>query len=323
MATSMESAVHYYDEHPAPADFFAEVLQGLGKHPKEIPAKFFYDERGSELFDAICHTPEYYPTRTEHQLLRRHAGEIAALIGNRCLLIEPGSGNSEKVRLLLDDLRPAAYLPMDISRDFLFSAADQLSRDYPWLEVHATCVDFTAPLALPHCPEGAHRVVFFPGSSIGNFKPAQAREFLANLATVAGSNGSLLIGVDLKKDPAILNAAYNDAAGITAAFNLNLLDRINRELDADILLENFRHRAFYNPEHGRVEMHLVSNRQQTLTVAGCQFELAEEESIHTENSYKYTIEEFVDLAGQAGFSSRAVWTDSDNLFSLHYFDTTR
>lgn len=321
MTVTNESAVHYYDEHPAQADFFREVLQGLSQRPRVIPPKFFYDERGSELFDAICHTEEYYPTRTEQALLCNHGNEIAQLIGDRCVLIEPGSGNSEKVRLLLDDLKPAAYLPMDISRDFLFNAADQISSDYPWLEVHAACIDFTAPLELPYCPPDIHRVIFFPGSSIGNFEPSKAIDFLKNLANVAGANGSLLIGVDLKKDPAILNAAYNDADGITAAFNLNLLHRINRELDADIDIDNFAHHAFYNPELGRVEMHLVSQRPQTLNIAGQQFELARDEHIHTENSYKYTVEEFVQLAGQAGFVSRKVWTDKDELFSLHYFDT--
>jgi len=323
MASNSGQAVYYYDEHPAPADFFSEVLQGLKQRPRVIPPKFFYDEYGSQLFDAICHTEEYYPTRTEQALLRNHGREIAQLIGDRCVLIEPGSGNSEKVRLLLDDLKPAAYLPMDISRDFLFNAANQISSEYPWLEVHATCIDFTAPLELPYCPENIHRVIFFPGSSIGNFEPSQAVEFLRNLATVAGSNGSLLIGVDMKKDPAILNAAYNDTQGITAAFNLNLLTRINRELNANILLDNFAHRAFYNTELGRVEMHLVSKQVQTLQIAGQQFELAEGETIHTESSYKYTPQEFIELAARAGFISRKVWTDRDELFSLHYFDTAK
>lgn len=323
MAATIENTVYYYDEHPAQADFFSEVLQGLSQCPRAIPPKFFYDERGSELFDAICHTEEYYPTRTEQALLRKYGNEIAQLIGDRCVLIEPGSGNSEKVRLLLDDLKPAAYLPMDISRDFLFNAADQISNDYPWLEVHATCIDFTAPLELPYCPPDIHRVIFFPGSSIGNFEPSKAIDFLKNLANVAGANGSLLIGVDLKKDPAILNAAYNDAQGITAAFNLNLLTRINRELAADIAVENFAHHAFYNSEQGRVEMHLISKQPQILEIAGQRFELAQDEHIHTENSYKYTVEEFIQLAGQAGFVSRKVWIDDDNLFSLHYFDTAK
>lgn len=312
--------VYYYDEHPPEADFYAEVIAGLKRRPRRIPPKFFYDERGSELFDAICRTEEYYPTRTEQALLQQHAGEIADLIGERCLLIEPGSGTSEKVRLLLDVLRPAAYLPMDISRDFLYQAADQVAQEYPWLEVHAACVDFTAPLSLPFCPPGGRKLIFFPGSSIGNFEPEQAQTFLHNLRPVAGPQGSLLIGVDLKKDPAILNAAYNDRAGVTAAFNLNLLHRIRRELDAGLDPDLFEHAAWYNDTLGRIEMHLVSRQAQQLTIDGQLFEFDKHETIHTESSYKYTVGEFIDLAGRAGFTSRQVWTDPDQLFSLHYFD---
>ncbi|MDZ7804482.1 L-histidine N(alpha)-methyltransferase [Thiohalophilus sp.] len=313
-------AVYYYDEHPPEADFYAEVIDGLKHRPRRISPKFFYDERGSELFDAICRTEEYYPTRTEQALLQQHAGEIAGLIGERCLLIEPGSGNSEKVRLLLDVLHPSAYLPMDISRDFLYQAADQVAQEYPWLEVHAACVDFTAPLSLPYCPPATRKLIFFPGSSIGNFEPEQAEVFLRNLTSVAGAQGSLLIGVDLKKDPAILNAAYNDRAGVTAAFNLNLLHRIRRELDAELDPGLFEHDAWYNDTLGRVEMHLVSQQAQQLKIDGQLFEFDKDETIHTESSYKYTVEEFIDLAGRAGFTSRQVWTDPDNLFSLHYFD---
>ncbi len=314
------ASIYYYDEHTAHADFFSEVLDGLQRQPRRFPPKFFYDERGSGLFDAICRTDEYYLTRTEQQLLQTNAADIAALIGERCLLIEPGSGNSEKVRLLLDELKPAAYLPMDISRDFLYQAAGQLARDYPWLEVHAACVDFTAPLTLHWCPADAHRLIFFPGSSIGNFDPEQAVHFLRNLQGVAGANGSLLIGVDLKKDPAILNAAYNDAQGITAAFNLNLLYRIQRELGADIEPEQFTHHAFYNDQLGRIEMHLVSQQEQAIQIGDQRFQFATDETIYTESSYKYSVEEFIELAARAGCISRQVWTDAENLFSLHYFD---
>ncbi len=314
------ASIYYYDEHPAHADFFSEVLDGLQRQPRCISPKFFYDERGSELFDAICRTDEYYLTRTEQQLLQRHAADIAALIGERCLLIEPGSGNSEKVRLLLDELKPAAYLPMDISRDFLYQSAGQLARDYPWLQVHATCVDFTAPLSLPWCPADTQRLIFFPGSSIGNFDPQQAELFLSNLRGVAGENGSLLIGVDLKKETAVLNAAYNDAQGVTAAFNLNLLHRIRRELGADIQPEQFTHRAFYNDQLGRIEMHLVSQQQQAIRIGDQRFHFATDETIHTESSYKYSVQEFIELAARAGFVSRQVWTDAEALFSLHYFD---
>lgn len=312
--------VYYYDEHPPEADFYAEVIAGLTRRPRRIPPKFFYDERGSELFDAICRTEEYYPTRTEQALLQQHAGEIAELIGERCLLIEPGSGNSEKVRLLLDVLRPSAYLPMDISRDFLYQAAEQVAQEYPWLEVHAACIDFTAPLSLPFCPPSGRKLIFFPGSSIGNFEPEQAEMFLRNLIPVAGPQGSLLIGVDMKKDPAILNAAYNDREGVTAAFNLNLLHRIQRELNAELDPGLFEHYACYNDTLGRIEMHLVSQQPQQLTIDGQVFDFDKNESIHTESSYKYTAGEFIELARRAGFTSRQVWTDPDQLFSLHYFD---
>lgn len=315
-----EPAVYYYDEHPPQTDFYHEIITGLSRRPRHIPPKFFYDERGSELFDAICRTEEYYPTRTEQALLQYYAGEIAELIGPRCLLIEPGSGNSEKVRLLLDKLQPAAYLPMDISRDFLYQAAEDLAQEYPWLEVHATCIDFTAPITLPWSAPGCPHLIFFPGSSIGNFEPDQAEVFLRNLRNTAGPRGSLLIGVDLKKDPAILNAAYNDAAGVTAAFNQNLLTRLQREIGAKLDPELFDHQAFYNAELGRVEMHLVSREQQAIEINSQRFEFDQGESIHTESSYKYTIDEFIELAGRAGFSSRKVWTDPDQLFSLHYFD---
>lgn len=314
------ASIYYYDEHPAHADFFSEVLAGLQRRPRQIPPKFFYDERGSELFDAICRTDEYYLTRTEQQLLQQHATDIAGLIGERCLLIEPGSGNSEKVRLLLDELKPAAYLPMDISRDFLYQSAGQVAREYPWLQVHATCVDFTAPLSLPWCPADAHRLIFFPGSSIGNFDPQQAEQFLTNLKSVAGENGSLLIGVDLKKEPAILNAAYNDAQGMTAAFNQNLLYRIQRELDAEIEPEQFTHHAFYNDQIGRIEMHLVSQQAQEICIDDQRFRFARDETIYTESSYKYSVEEFIELAARAGYVSRQVWTDAEGLFSLHYFE---
>jgi len=312
-------AIQFYDDHPKPVDFYTEVVNGLQCEPKAIPPKFFYDETGSRLFDAICELPEYYPTRTEMALLNKHADEIANLIGKECLLIEPGSGSSQKVRMLLEALQPAAYMPMDISRNYLLQAAQQLATDYPWLEVHATCIDFTTELTLHFCPPHAHRVAFFPGSSIGNFEPADAIVFLQNIANMVGVGGGLLIGVDLKKDESILNAAYNDAQGITAEFNLNLLTRINRELISDFDLEIFQHEAFYNPDAGRIEMHLTSCLPQTVTIGDEIISIANNESIHTENSYKYSIEEFSDLAQLAGFEQVNVWTDANKLFSLHYY----
>ncbi len=311
-------AIRFYDHHPAPASLREEVLQGMARRPRSIPPKFFYDRRGSALFEAICRTPEYYPTRTEVALLRAHAGEIAALIGSDCLLVELGSGSSQKVRLLLEALRPGAYMPVDISKDHLLASARNLAADYPWLEVHAACIDYSAAWHLPYCPAHLKRVAFFPGSSVGNFEPAEAVVFLRRLAAVVGRDGGVLIGVDLKKDLAVLNAAYNDADGITAAFNLNLLARINRELEADFDLDGFDHLAFYSETRGRIEMHLVSRRAQRVHLAGAQFALAEGERIHTECSYKYRIEEFQALAWRAGLCSLEVWIDPERLFSLHY-----
>ena len=314
--------IQFYDEHPKPVDFYAEVIHGLQRKPKQIPPKFFYDEIGSKLFDAICAVPEYYPTRTEMALLYEHAAEIAALIGKECILIEPGSGSSQKVRLLLDALQPAAYMPMDISRAHLLNAAQQLSDDYPWLEVHATCIDFTTEMKLHFCPPSIHKVAFFPGSSIGNFEPRDAIGFLRNMANMVGAGGGLLIGVDLKKNQSTLNAAYNDAQGVTAEFNLNLLTRINHELDGQFYIETFRHEAFYNPQMGRIEMHLSSRNTQTVRVGAETISFIEGETIHTENSYKYTVEEFSNLARMAGFELVTVWIDKDDLFSLHYYQVS-
>ena len=313
------NAFKFYDYNPETADLYREVMAGLSRRPRSIAPKFFYNQAGSEIFDAICRTPEYYPTRTELDIIRQNIDEIAAYIGVGCLLVEPGSGASLKVRELLDALKPHAYLPMDISGAYLKKAAQSVARDYPWLDVHAVCVDYTAPIDLPYRPKGPHRVAFFPGSSIGNFEPADAVEFLANIAGLVQHDGGLLIGVDLKKRQGVLNAAYNDAEGVTAAFNYNLLTRINTELGADFDIGNFRHHAFYNEHGGRIEMHLVSKARQQVTIAGQCFDFEEGESIHTENSYKYTVEEFQALAGQAGFSPVKVWTDRDGLFSLHYF----
>ncbi|HYQ72223.1 MAG TPA: L-histidine N(alpha)-methyltransferase, partial [Gammaproteobacteria bacterium] len=285
---------------------------------RRIPPKYFYDARGSRLFEAICEQPEYYPTRTEAGLLSRHAGDIAALAENDCCLIEPGSGSCDKVRLLLGNLRPAVYVPIDISCDHLQLAAECVARDFPWLEVHAVCTDITETVSLPIVARHARRVVFYPGSSIGNFEPAAATAFLRDLAGVAGPGGAVLIGVDLRKDDAVLNAAYNDAAGLTASFNLNLLRRINRELHADFSLDNFEHFAFYNRSAGRIEMHLVSRCRQTVRIDGRRFEFRAGEHIHTENSYKYTVQGFQMLAVMAGLNPVTVWIDRDKLFSLHY-----
>jgi dimethylhistidine N-methyltransferase len=311
------SKIEFHDLHPTPDDFAAEVLAGLRRTPRGIAPKFFYDARGSQLFDAITALPEYYLTRAEIEVLRANAAEIAQRVGSGSLLVEPGGGSCAKVRILLEGLRPCAYVPMDISRDHLRAAAEQVAAEFPWLEVHASCTDFTQSMVLPaSAPEGP-RVAFFPGSSIGNFDPAGAVGFIAAVAELVGPGGFLLIGVDRKKDKAILNAAYDDAAGVTAAFNLNLLVRINRELGADFDLGAWRHKAFYDAALGRIEMHLVSMRAQTLHLAGERFDFAAGETLHTENSYKYGIAEFQALAARAGFHAEAVWTDAADLFAVH------
>ena len=311
-------ALEFIDHSPVETRLRDEVVAGLSRTPKVLSPKLFYDAEGSRLFDAICHTPEYYPTRTEMGILRDKAEEIASLVGEGALLIEPGSGSSDKVRLLLDALRPAVYMPMDISRDHLYEAARRLARAYPWLSVQAACADFTLDETLPLCPPGMRRIVFFPGSTIGNFEPEQAVGFLRRIADLIGSDGGLLIGVDLKKEAAVLNRAYNDAAGITAAFNRNLLQRMRRELRAVVEIERFEHHAFYNSEAGRVEMHLRSTMAQAIEVGGFSFAFEEGETIHTENSYKYSVDEFTALAERGGLRSVQVWSDKDNLFSVHY-----
>jgi dimethylhistidine N-methyltransferase len=295
-----------------------EVLAGLAARPRRIAPKFFYDERGSHLFDEICRLPEYYLTRAETAILRERADDIAALAGPDCALIELGSGASEKVRLLLDHLRPRHYVGVDISREFLLRATRQLAHDYPWLDVHAACVDFAADLDPRIAPDAAPRLAFFPGSTIGNFEPDEAVAFLRRVRQFVRPGGGLLIGVDLKKDPAVLRRAYNDEAGVTAAFNLNLLRRLRAEFGAALDPEGFDHLAFYNAPCGRIEMHLVSRGPQTVRVLGRRFRFADGERIHTENSYKYSVDEFHALARRAGFGARRVWTDGDGLFSVHY-----
>lgn len=313
------TALKFQDNHPPESDFAQEALDGLRASPKAISPKFFYDEAGSHLFDAICKTNEYYPTRTESLIIRDNVEDIARHLGRGCLLVEPGSGNSAKVRELLDAVKPHSYLPMDISKAFLRKEAEKLSAEFPWLNIHAVCSDFTVSVDIPLYPAGVRRVAFFPGSSIGNFSPKDASDFLANVQAMVGTGGGLLIGVDLKKDPALLNRAYNDSEGITARFNKNLLVRMNKELDTNFDLEQFKHHAFYNEAASRIEMHLVSQTKQTLHAGTETIHFEAAESIHTECSYKYTVEEFQAVAAKAGFEPEAVWTDDKNWFSLQYF----
>jgi dimethylhistidine N-methyltransferase len=310
--------VRFYDEAPASADFREEVLRGFAAQPKRIAPKFFYDRRGSELFDRICELPEYYIPRVETAILRSAAREIADLIGPQSALLELGSGASRKVRLLLEALRPEVYLGIDISREFLLQSTRRLALDYPWLEVRALCADLYQPLPASALPKRRRRLAFYPGSSIGNFEPDDARAFLHGLQPLLGADGALLIGVDLKKDPAILHAAYNDAAGVTAAFNLNLLRRMQRELHVGVDVDAFAHRAFYNDAAGRIEMHLVSRHAQRVQLDGERFSFAAGEAIHTENSYKYTVAEFYALSRAAGFAIERTWTDPLAMFSVHY-----
>lgn len=300
-------------------DFREVVLEGLSRPQKQIPAKYFYDAAGSRLFDRICELPEYYPTRTEIALLTEYRGEIAELAGPRASLIEFGSGSSVKVRILLDALdRPAAYLPIDISRDHLVGAARRLAEDYPGIAVTPICADYTRDFALPAAVAGPRQVGFFPGSTIGNFTPAEAEAFLRRSRALLGPDSGLLIGVDLVKDEALLHAAYNDAAGVTAAFNRNLLARINRELGAAIDLDSFTHHAPYNAARACIEMHLVSRRRQSLEIAGAAFRFEAGESIHTEDSHKFTVEGFQGHARNAGWHPLRAWVDRERLFSVHY-----
>jgi L-histidine N-alpha-methyltransferase len=305
-----------------PADSFREdVIAGLSLPQKALPPKYFYDARGSRLFEAICRLKEYYPTRSELVLTRTHLDAIARFAGTGVTLIEYGSGESIKSRLLIEALRPAAYVPVDISQHALRRAASKLQRLFRWLDLYPVHGDFSQPLKIP-VGAGARsfssrRVVYFPGSTIGNLTPEEAHAFLRMTRGQVGARGAMLIGVDLKKDASLLHAAYNDAKGVTAAFNLNLLARVNRELGADFRLRRFRHYAFYNPAPGRIEMHLVSLAQQTVNLGNYRFAFDAGESIHTENSYKYSIGEFRALAASAGFRGEKVWLDPKGMFSLH------
>jgi len=314
--------ITFHDHKPEALSLHDAVVEGLSRDDKAIPPKFFYDERGSALFDRICDQPEYYPPTVERRLLSELAVEIASLTGRGRVLIEPGAGNAAKVRLLLDTLRPAAFVPMDISCDYLKSAAEELAQDFPWLSVHAACVDFTHSLPVPATAPQGPRLLFFPGSSLGNFDHDEAEEFLRMTRDTLGDDGMLLIGVDTKKSERVLNAAYNDAAGVTAEFNRNLLHRIRHELDADLDPKAFEHRAFYNAEAGRIEMHLVSREKQALQLAGHRFELEAGESVHTENSYKYAPQEFLALAGRCRFEPVRHWVDDAGLFAIYLLAAT-
>ena len=306
---------------PAASDEFRDAfLSGLRSVPKSIPCKYFYDAEGSRLFEQICGLPEYYPTRTEVSLLRAHSAEIAALAGANVEIMEFGAGAGEKIRIVLDALEsPRAYIPVDISDSWLGAAAERLASAYPDVAVYPVTGDFGSQLSWPFSSP-ARRIGFFPGSTIGNFTPTEAREFLAATAQLL-RGGALLIGVDLVKNPAVLHAAYNDATGVTAAFNRNLLARANRELGASFDVMSFSHYAFYNPVEQRIEMHLISDVRQFATVSGRSIHFGKGETLVTEYSYKYNVEQFQELAASAGFVPRALWCDPDRLFSIHWLET--
>jgi dimethylhistidine N-methyltransferase len=300
--------------------FLRDVVLGLSRARKALPCKYFYDAVGSALFDEICELDEYYLTRTELQILRASAPEMAEAIGEDCDLIELGSGSGLKTRLLLRALQPPrAYLPIDISREHLENSVRDLARSFPALRFIPVHADFTAPFLLPDTGDPrARRVVYFPGSTVGNFNPSAARSLLAQIARIAGSGGGLLIGFDLDKDESIVWPAYNDRRGKSAAFNLNLLARINRELSANFDLAAFRHQADYLRDEERMVMHLVSEKNQVVHLAGRRFVFREGEAIHTEDSYKYSLEHFARLTSEAGFRLARQWMDPNQYFAVQY-----
>lgn len=302
---------------PATIGFASDVIEGLTQQPKILLPKYFYDEAGSHLFEQITRLPEYYPTRIELGILRDRANEFAAIVPANAALIEFGAGATTKVRLLLKACDIAAYVPVDISGDFLNAQARALRADFPRLAVHPVTADFTAPFALPAAVKDMPKVGFFPGSTLGNFDPPEAQHFLEIARGILGPGALLLIGIDLEKDENVLQAAYNDAAGVTAQFNLNVLRRINNELGGDFDLRAFRHEAIYNRDLHRIEMHLISTKTQTVRLFGSGFDFRAGESIHTESSYKYSIARFSALARSAGWTPRKSWTDADRMFSVH------
>ena len=312
--------VRFIDLKPSQDSFLDAVMKGLSARPKTLPAKFFYDQRGSKLFEDITNLAEYYPTRTELELFNDIAGELKGLVPEGSKLIEFGSGSTEKIRALIDTIEHFdTYVAIDISRDYLKMETRALASDHPDLNIIAICADYTKPFELPaEIEPGPCCTGFFPGSTIGNMTPDEATSFLRHAGTLLGAGAGFIIGVDLKKDPAILHAAYNDSQGVTADFNMNILRRINAELGGDFDLAGFRHRAIYNTEAGRIEMHLVSLGLQTVQIGGQTFEFYQGESIHTENSYKFIVAEFQALAMSAGLKPVKVWWDKDALFSIHF-----
>ncbi|PQO41773.1 L-histidine N(alpha)-methyltransferase [Blastopirellula marina] len=301
--------------------FLDDTLTGLLRSPKHLPCKYFYDQRGSQLFDAICQTDDYYLTRTETQVMQQYAAEMGNCLGERVMLVEFGSGSSIKTRDLLDHLHdPVAYVPVDISHAHLMESATDIAIDYPEIEILPVCADFTQPFSLPTAKrKPSHNAVYFPGSTIGNFQVDAAQRLLGSIGKMCGRQGGLLIGIDLQKDRDVLERAYNDDEGVTAEFNLNLLHRMRRELDAAIDVSAFEHHAFYNDRQGRIEIYLRSRVDQTIRLDGHQLPVRAGELIHTEYSHKYTVDGFAELAGEVGWTLREVWTDPDSYFAVMHF----
>lgn len=297
--------------------FARDAVQGLSQKPKRLSPKYFYDEIGSHLFEQITLLPEYYPTRTELRILRDRGAEIAASIPEGAALVEFGAGATTKIRLLLETCKFGAYVPVDISGDFLKDQAKELRQDHPQLKAHPVVADFTKAFALPHDVQTMPKVGFFPGSTIGNFDPTDAEAFLRSAREILGRSATMIVGVDLEKDENMLRAAYNDAAGVTAEFNLNVLARMNRELGANFDPATFDHRALYNHHLHRIEMHLISRKAHAVRMLGRTFSFSADESIHTESSYKYSVGRFQELAHRAGWMPDKVWTDARNMFSVH------
>jgi dimethylhistidine N-methyltransferase len=320
---SLKSPAELIDLLPSTNNLLREVLVGLSKSQKSIPPKFLYDKKGSEIFEKICELPEYYPTRAETEILKTYSGEMAEIIGENALVIEPGSGSGEKVRFLLRELHsPAGYVPIEISKEILLRMTEELGDEFPDLKVLPVCADFSQDIDLPLSVENqsGRKIIFFPGSTIGNLTPVDAITFLRKFSKLMEPNGGLIIGVDLKKDKETFQLAYDDPKGVTAEFNLNLLERLNRELGASFEKRNFRHEAFYNEELGRVEMHLKSVIPQLVRVNQTVFRFREGETIHTENSYKYAVEEFCELCAKARLKIKHHWKDSRNFFCVYYFE---
>ncbi|MEE9255947.1 MAG: L-histidine N(alpha)-methyltransferase [bacterium] len=320
---SEKNRIRLIDHEPSSASFLEEVLAGLGKPQKTLPCKFFYDERGSALFDRICGLEEYYLTRTEIAIMREFAPEMAGAIGPGCVLVEYGIGSALKTRYLLEHLEsPAALVPVDISREHLLRSAAGLAEEFPGVEILPVCANFTEPFGLPPVEKsGARAVAYFPGSTIGNMTPEEAGALLGNMAATCGTSGAgggLLVGIDLIKDVAVLEAAYNDSEGVTAEFNKNILVRMNRELGADFDVERFEHRAVYNPDPRRIESYLVSRVAQRVRVGDEEFAFEAGEAIHTENSHKYDTGDFADFASGFGFRREKVWTDNRRMFAVMF-----